>query len=217
LEDCDAVLEAAATLRFGSLRVGLDSPFRAMALVGRFANEHPDVRVQTSMGNAGATLVRLLDGESDVAIFTLVPGERGKLGHLHLIELGHQGVRLLVPRVHALNQGVPVAVKSLANHPFVMREPGSATRATVESLLRQARISPRISFEFGSREAVREAVAAGLGVSLVIEGEEGSDPRLVSVDLADVQSDATLVVACLAERREQPAVRAFLQLVAGDD
>ena len=58
-------------------------------------------------------------------------------------------------------------------------------------------------------EGVAEAVAAGFGLGLVFESEFGPDPRFARLDFADVELDVGEYLACLAERRRQPAIDAF--------
>ena len=72
---------------------------------------------------------------------------------------------------------------------------------------------PAEVIEIGSREAVREAVAAGLGVGVVFESEFLRDPRLSSLALRDAKLEATLTAACLEDRRAVRVVRAFFDLV----
>jgi DNA-binding transcriptional LysR family regulator len=67
--------------------------------------------------------------------------------------------------------------------------------------------------EIGSREAVREAVAAGLGVGIVFESEFGQDPRLHRLALRDVALEAVEHAVCLQDRRPVRVVRAFFDLL----
>jgi DNA-binding transcriptional LysR family regulator len=67
--------------------------------------------------------------------------------------------------------------------------------------------------EIGSREAVREAVAAGLGVGVVSESEFGRDDRLRALAIDEIETETTEYAVCLAERRELRLVKAFLDVV----
>ena len=74
-------------------------------------------------------------------------------------------------------------------------------------------IAPGETLEIGSREAVREAVAAGLGIGVVFESEFGSDPRLHALAFRDAGLEATEYAACLEDRRPVRVVRAFFDLL----
>ena len=69
--------------------------------------------------------------------------------------------------------------------------------------------------EIGSREAVREAVAAGLGIGIVSESEFGDDKRLVRLALEGGEVDSVEYLVCLAESRDLRLVRAFVEIVEG--
>ena len=64
----------------------------------------------------------------------------------------------------------------------------------------------------GSREALQEAVAAGLGIGIVSAAEMGRDDRLVAFDAADVKLESWESVVCLKERRNVRTVQAFYDL-----
>lgn len=209
-QDAADALQGAAELTFGTLRIGADGPFAAIPILARFAARYPGVRMEARMGNAPETLAALEESRVDVAVLTLDAADpKG----LHVIALREQGLRILMPRGHPWAAGTPLRPEALDGVTMVGREEGSATREALDRACAAAGVRPLIRLSLGSREAVREAVAAGLGVAAVLDGETGNDPRLVDRPL-DAPPDSRLAVACLAERRDHPPVRAFLELAA---
>ena len=93
---------------------------------------------------------------------------------------------------------------------MILREPGSRTRQLFELAIAQARVRPRVVMEIESREAVREAVAAGLGIGVVSEAEFGHDERLAAIPVTDAELGTREYVVCLRERRRLRIVSAFL-------
>jgi len=69
--------------------------------------------------------------------------------------------------------------------------------------------------EIESREAVSEAVAAGLGIGVVSEAEFGHDQRLAAVPVTDAAMVTRGFIVCLKERRRLRIVSAFLDQVQG--
>jgi DNA-binding transcriptional LysR family regulator len=67
--------------------------------------------------------------------------------------------------------------------------------------------------EIGSREAIREAVAAGLGIGIVARAEFGDDIRLKALEFEGPVMASTEYVVCLADRKSTPLVKAFLDIV----
>ena len=60
-----------------------------------------------------------------------------------------------------------LTAESLRPYDFIMREPGSGTRAALEKFLDDARLEPRVIMEMGSNETIKQAVMAGMGISFL--------------------------------------------------
>ncbi|MSO92793.1 MAG: hypothetical protein EXQ86_05260 [Rhodospirillales bacterium] len=95
---------------------------------------------------------------------------------------------------------------------MVLREVGSATRRLFEDALAKAGVEVQRVLEIESREAVLETVAAGMGIGVALEGETHPDTRLHTVRVSDAPMMLELEIACLAERREAPAIKAFFDV-----
>lgn len=74
-------------------------------------------------------------------------------------------------------------------------------------------MQPRTDLEIGSREAIREAVARGLGLGAVSEAEFIADPRFVPVRIAGEQASTATYVYCMAERADSVLIRSFLNAI----
>jgi DNA-binding transcriptional LysR family regulator len=94
-----------------------------------------------------------------------------------------------------------------------MREEGSTTRSVFERALQAAGVRVRVAVEMGSREAVREAVAQGLGLGIVARTAHVPDPRLLTVSLEAPALYTHPHVICLEERRRAPLIANFLAVV----
>lgn len=82
-----------------------------------------------------------------------------------------------------------------------------------EAGLAAAGVRIRSAIEMGSREAVREAVAQGLGLGVVAQTAFVPDPRLVSLTINDLQLHTHAHVICLKERLGSALIRNFLESV----
>jgi DNA-binding transcriptional LysR family regulator len=107
-----------------------------------------------------------------------------------------------------------ISLVQLAEGPLVLREPGSMTRAMMETAFAAQGLSGRIALEVGSREAAREAVAAGIGISVVLDGEAWQDQRLMAVPILGEPIEGGVYAVALPESLDLPAVRAFVALSA---
>ena len=88
---------------------------------------------------------------------------------------------------HPLAREEAIAFERLAREPFLMREPGSGTRRIALRLFARHGIAPMIRMELSSDEAVREAVCAGLGISILPRYAPGMDPALAKLVCLDVE------------------------------
>jgi DNA-binding transcriptional LysR family regulator len=157
-------------------------------------------------------LADLREVRTDLAVLNLIEAE----GELHSQPLYRDRITAFVPAAHPWAGRAAITLDELAKEPLVLREPGSATRALLLAALERAGVSLRTALELGSREAVREAVLAGLGVGTVFERELIPDTRLRPIAIEGAGLDATVSLACLPERRGLRAVQAFFALAAPD-
>jgi len=208
LDDLEELLTSAGELRVGRLEIGADGPFSVMDLVAGFIGRYPGVRVAVRIGNAARVLADLREARTDLAVLNLIEPDAA----LYSEALYEDRIVAFVTRQHPLARRRRIALAELAAVPLILREPGSATRALLLQALARAGLAPNVALELGSREAVREAVLAGLGLGTVFAKELVLDPRLRSIDLEGSGLSAAVSLACLPERRELRAVQAFFAL-----
>ena len=195
-------------LEGGTLAVGADGPFHAVPLLAAFAKRHPGPTVTLSVGNSQMLMRGLLDTRIDVAVLGGTPND----ARLYTVPFRRDPVKVLLPRAHRLAGQGNVTLAELATERLVMREHGSMTRGLVEGAFAEAGLNPADTLEIESREAVVEAVAAGLGIGFISAAEFPADPRLVLLPIAGAAVEMDEYVICLRERRRLAVVRAFLDV-----
>jgi len=132
-----------------------------------FHKIQPDIRVNVQMADSEESIDAILNQEAEIGVI----GKKPLNQKLHAETLWEDRLVVAVPRGHRLAGREMVTWAELADEPFVVREKGSATREVFERYLRDvlnwtlSRL--RIVVELGSSEAVKEAVIAGLGVSMI--------------------------------------------------
>lgn len=120
---------------------------------------------------------------------------------------------------HPLAREEAIPFERLAGEPFLMREPGSGTRRIALRLFARHGIAPRIHMELSSDEAVREAVFAGLGISILPRYTPGMDlalARLVCLDVEGFPLESHWHLAYPVGRRLSAAARAFLDFARAE-
>jgi DNA-binding transcriptional LysR family regulator len=76
--------------------------------------------------------------------------------------------------------------------------------------------TPAIRLSIGSREALKEAVGAGLGAGIVFKGESENDPRLATVPLDGTPDGVGVYAVALRESLDIPLVGAFMAEAEAD-
>lgn len=208
-DEAEQLLAAARGLTRGHLRIGVDAPYSIVPVIGEFTRRYPGLTVSIAIGNSDRVLEDLLDHATDIAMLANIGGDP----RLHILPFHNDRLVLFVERGHPWARRKRVQLAELAGQRVILREPGSTTRRIFETAVARAGLLLGDVLEIGSREGVREAVAAGLGVGIVARTELGHDPRLHAIEVADAELTSVEYVVCLAERRSLRIVRAFLELV----
>lgn len=192
----------------GQLTLFADSPQQAMPLLARMRERHPGVVLRLRLGNARQALDAVLREQADIALTTAATPRSG----LYLQPLSCSALLLQLPAGHPWASLASVELAALLGQPLLLREVGSVTRQAFEEACADAGLALPGGLELGSREAVAEAVAAGLGLGVVLSGETGQDARLSTVALEGVPRLAPHMLACLDRYRGLRLVRTFLEL-----
>lgn len=206
-DEARALLAGTKALTRGHLRVAADSAYHAIPILAALKARHGGLTFALSIGNSAAVLGQLFAYEADVAVMAKMTSDP----RLHTLEFKHDRLIAFVPRGHALAKRRAVPAHDFAGAELVLRERGSITREVFEQALAQAGARPSTLIEVQTREAVREAVAAGFGIGIVFESEFGTDPRFTPLRLTGGDFAVAEYVACLRERRSLALVRAFLE------
>jgi len=209
-ERIQAFLTGSAGLEQGELRLSADGPHLAMELIAAYRRRYPNVTMAIALGNAHDVWRDLIEGRADAVVVANPPETAG----VEVLPIHHRRLSVVVGQDHpwAGRRGLPL--KGLAGTPTVLREARSNTRQTLDRVLSSAGIRLDVVLELGSREATIEAVAAGLGIGFVFEGEVPADPRVAVVPIKDTGSQITDTVACLKGERESAVVDAFFQVAS---
>ncbi len=204
----EELLSGARELQHGQLRVGADGPHHIIPVVAAFTRRYPGLDVSLAMGTADRVLRDLREQRIDVALVARVDAD----ARFDSLPFRSSPLVLFVPRDHAFARRQSVRLAEVAGERLVLREAASVTRQLFEHALAEAGIVPQAVMRIESREAVREAVAAGLGIGVVAEAELDPDPRIKALRIHDRTLTIVEHVVCLADQRHRPMVRAFLEV-----
>lgn len=206
LEQFETSVDALRTLQRGRLSVGLSGPHIAMPRIASFLAAHPGITLSTRTGNTSALLAEITQCRIDVAMVAMAePVPSLSCTRIHDLRLA-----VCVPSGHPLARQQRVKPASLAGLPFIGREEGSVTRQVAERVFAAAEIQPEQRFEVTGREAMKEAIVAGLGLGLLFAHEAEGDSRLATVEIVGPEGRAGIYAVAMAESLDIPVVRAFI-------
>ncbi len=196
-------------LRAGFLRIGFSTPPQAMTLVGRFRHAHPGVRLSLTQSNTWSLLDALRKSEIDIAIMTMSGPPSDQFSG---ILLERQRLAAMVPAGHPLAVQGKTSWRRLFEEPILLRGAPSMTFTQIEREAARHGLALEPFLELPSREAIREAVATGLGVGLAFASEIGSDHRIAVCEIEDAETANSVYVVGPVDLGGVPAVAAFMEI-----
>jgi len=195
----------------GNLQVAVPSTARYFAgrLLDAFLQHNPDVQASLQVHE------RIALAEHDLCMLVEPPQGREVVTQAVI----PNPLVVLAPASHPLAREKDISFERLQHEPFLLREPGSPTRMLVLRLFARHGIVPKSRIEFSSDEAVREAICAGLGISILPRYAVGVDPalaRLVCLDVQGFPLEAHWHFVYPVGRRLSAAARAFMDFARAE-
>lgn len=163
-EETRVAMEELKGLQSGLLVVGASATIGIYLLpevLGEFRKRHPGIKVSLRVGNKRHTIERLVRNELD---FGLVAGPVENPLLVTEPYLEDELVVIVSPQ-HRFAGETVIHPGELRRETFLVREEGSGTQELMEQRLQQLGIAPADTMQLGSTEAIKQAVAANLGIS----------------------------------------------------
>jgi DNA-binding transcriptional LysR family regulator len=154
-------------LRQGRLRVAVASTAKYFVprLLGSFCTMYPEIDIALQVLNRDGVVARLRDNLDDLYVMSMPPSDIRVQQRM----LVPNPLVVVAPPSHALagKRASPLPLRSLRGERFILRELGSGTRLACDAHFRALDFWPDVRLELGSNEAIKEAVAAGLGLAVL--------------------------------------------------
>jgi DNA-binding transcriptional LysR family regulator len=183
--------------------------------IGRFRQRYPGIEVSLSISNTHTIVQKILSHELDMGMAGAPVSLQGLVSFSYVSD----DIVIIEPPAHPLARKRTVTLEALKGQEFIMREQGSATRRTAEQCLAQHGISIHVVMELGSNEAVKRAVAAGLGLGMVSKFAVTPDTLAGFLKVLSVEGwrcTRPLTVFYRDDKHLPSAQRAFLRFLQED-
>jgi DNA-binding transcriptional LysR family regulator len=138
------------------------------SLLGDFKKQYPDINVHLKVSNSDGIVSMVENNDIDLGVVEAPVLNK----NLVVEECRKDRLVAIVPPQHALASQQSVAVKELLENAYIAREEGSGTREVIQEYLAELGLQVsdvHVSMELGSPEAIKGAVEAGMGISIVSE------------------------------------------------
>ena len=157
------------------------------ALLGDFKAKYPDVNIRLKVSNTDGIVSMVENNIIDLGVVEAPVLNK----NLAVEQCRTDRLVAIAPPGHELSKYDTVPVKAILDYPFICREEGSGTREVINDYLRQADVDPaelNVIMELGSLEALKGAVEAGIGVSIVSRATLVKEIKLGSVEVLELDT-----------------------------
>jgi len=214
LKEAEDAMARFAKLESGRLTIGMVSSAKYFLpqMLAQFHTEHPAVDVRLRLGNREQLVALMEANEVDLCVMGRAPVDFASRAEPFAM---HPHVLVTAP-THRFAHAESVPAQALADEPFIVREPASGTRTALQEFLDQHRLKPSFVMEMPSNEAIKQAVMAGMGVSLLSLHTIGLEWRSGLIAVPTVE-DLPLMrrwnIVNRAAKQLSPAAEAFRYFV----
>jgi len=165
LEEAGQVLDELRGAKRGQLHLTMASTanYFAPRLIAGFQHKYPGAQVTLDVTNRTGLLRALDENSSDMVIMGQPPEGHGLTG----IPFMDNPLVVIASPVHPLAAQRGIALSTIANESFIVRERNSGTRMAIERFFNRHNIELMASMEMNRSEAVKQAVMAELGLGIL--------------------------------------------------
>jgi LysR family transcriptional regulator, low CO2-responsive transcriptional regulator len=218
LREHDAALAELAELagaKHGRLRVGSASGMVSSdslpLILKKLRKTHPNADVSVSSGTSEELVKKILAGEIDTAFVSLPVEARNVETELLSRD---QLVAIASPRHRMAGQKV-VSAFALAGEKLILGERGGNTRRLIDEFFAEAGLKPTVAMELSRQQAIKNMVAADMGVGIVpfsVARDDVDKGRLVRWWIEGARINWEMGVARLSGGYLSPVCQSFLDL-----
>jgi DNA-binding transcriptional LysR family regulator len=202
-------------LERGRLTVGASTTigtYMMPGLVAAFLRRHPNIELFVEIENTEQVHRRLAALQLDVGLTEGIVDDE----ELDAEVFWHDELIVIAPPGHRLASSPRVPLRALRTESFILREPGSGTRAVEERALARLKLPVRVIMSLGSTEAIKRVVAEGVGLAimspLAVHAELAAG-TLAILPVAGLRIERPLYLVRRRGRRDGPALQAFCNVL----
>lgn len=180
-------------------------------ILGAFCEQYPGIDISLQVTNHEQMVQRMISNEDDLYILSQPPTDLDLTSQAFL-----ENPLVVVARAdHPLAHARDIPISCLNDEPFIMREVGSGTREAVQELFERHGVTVKVRLELGSNEAIKHAIAGGLGMSVLSKHtlitEAAMTHELTILDIQHFPINRRWYVSHLAGKQLSVIAQAFME------
>lgn len=204
-------------LKQGTLRISVVTTAKYVIprLLGPFCQRYPGIDISLTVTNHERLLENLSNNRDDLYVISQPPDDLDIAIHPFL----ENPLVVIAWRDHPLAKERHIPSKRLAEEPFIMREPGSGTRQSVQRLFDEQGLTLKVKLDLGSNEAIKQAIAGGFGISVLslhTLALEGTNSPLTILDGVDFPIQRSWYVVHPAGKQLSVIAQAFFDYLLNE-
>ncbi|MFH1148117.1 MAG: selenium metabolism-associated LysR family transcriptional regulator [Pseudomonadota bacterium] len=183
--------------------------------IGLFKKTNPDIYVHLVLSDTMGIVEKILTGTIEAGVIG-AGLDNDKLSFRPFVR---DEMLVIVPAGHRWAARDSIEVEELKREPFILREPGSGTRMSSLGFLGRSGTEAEnlnVAAEIGSTEAIRQAIKAGLGISILSRRAVEDDLKagiLNGLRVKGIDLWRQFYVAVLRNRTLSPATESFIDIL----
>lgn len=181
-------------------------------ILQQFLTDHPDVALSIQVKDTLQVEELVLKQQAELGVIASPPTAQELAAEMLCVDK----LLLVVGPDHHWTKASSVSVNDIDQERLILREHSSGTRILIEETLKAAHASPRAQVEFSNNDAIKEAVATGLGVAFLSERAIRSDielKRLVPISLDIPALTRAIYLLTLRNPKLSPAATALYNII----
>ncbi|GAL01705.1 LysR family transcriptional regulator [Nonlabens ulvanivorans] len=176
-----------------------------------FLKKYPGIDLTMNVTNKSEVIKSIEDNTVDFAMVSVLP-DHLKISRIELM----RNELFLLGKDNPSKSGMQMSTQEFKKLKLIYREKGSATRQAMESFLDQQKFTNHKKIELVSNEAVKQAVIAGLGYSIMpiigIKNElKNKEVQIIPIKNLPIITNWNLI--WLSSKKQSPAALALAQYV----
>jgi DNA-binding transcriptional LysR family regulator len=216
IKEADSVIEDIKGTNSGILKISASltmGTYYLPNILSIFKRMYPNIEIQMMVGNSEGVIENVLSFNSDLGfIGHMVSHEK-----LIITPSIEEELVIIVSPSHEFASQKAIKLSKLNGQYFILREKGSGTREEVEGKLKMENVVVKVIMELGSNEAIKRAVEAGLGISIIsanVVEREVDAGLLKMVRLSPKKIKRNFYIIYHRDKYLSSIIRSFLQMTS---